>query len=817
MFSLLVIIAVIIGVAYLLSERKRRLSRESTKFLPALDRWRVADMLDEWSGESKYKRQASTFRAIAEALRSGNKPIIGSRAKTAKAIAPTAQKAPAAKPRTAKKQDHDIHPLELLENINVLLFIGAFLVVISVAILVGTNYQLVSDVSKMSLVLIFTAVFFGFGLWFYQQKKLRPAGIAFTSIGMVLVPLLGVAFHNFISPTTDNAVVMFGTSILAMIAYGLSAQVIKHWSVQYALILAVVSSVQTGLLSFDVPLYALSWTGVLIAGGMLLASRSKGNRLKSINKDPMATTALILGPIALLSGVLNFFDTNNIFPLAVTCLLAGGFYLEQSLLSRRIAQSKTDLGIGLGLVISGIILLIFHYDVSVRAASLAIFGLSALILTAHARPSNKWLKRRHDVLDIIVHLTALIAVLTWPTEGDWWIAVTIFSGLHFSAYALTSDLPYLWNAMIGLILLPGLVGYQQGLGFDGYSDRSAVAAFLYLGESLTLLTIRKRFVREKLHVHEPFRSSPGSIIIMAYWLALGLSFVLSFGSTLNIQLAITWLALISSYAMSWYERTPEFQYVSHFLAFVSLVLLRQIFNLDLPLASLALLYGAFAYGVGHWLDTDKKRFKFLRRHRLSLSVMWRGVGLAGLALGVLNGTYQLQGIASLALLSGAVALEADRLKKPELGYLSAVGFALASSWLAYNQGVEEVLLHSLIWSVTTGSIAFSEHKRSNSDARDVLVLLTLFALTGPLAIQTLEHSNLWRALLLSGLALLTVFVGLAWRYRLVWMWGLVLLIGEVLYQSRGVLAAIPKQMITLLVGVLILGIAIYFLNRRNEK
>jgi hypothetical protein len=73
--------------------------------------------------------------------------------------------------------------------INLLLFLGAFFVVIAALIFVGTQWETFGAEAKAGIMLGFTLGFIVAGLLCVRLPKVRPAGQTFLAIGAILLPL----------------------------------------------------------------------------------------------------------------------------------------------------------------------------------------------------------------------------------------------------------------------------------------------------------------------------------------------------------------------------------------------------------------------------------------------------------------------------------------------------------------------------------------------------------------------------------------------------------------------------------------------------
>ncbi|MEJ2734285.1 MAG: DUF2157 domain-containing protein, partial [Anaerolineae bacterium] len=74
-------------------------------------------------------------------------------------------------------------------TLNILLFLGAFLMVASAITYVVYNWETLPPAAQLAAIVLFTLSFYGAGWFLRVRMKLRASGIAVTAIGSLLVPL----------------------------------------------------------------------------------------------------------------------------------------------------------------------------------------------------------------------------------------------------------------------------------------------------------------------------------------------------------------------------------------------------------------------------------------------------------------------------------------------------------------------------------------------------------------------------------------------------------------------------------------------------
>ncbi len=97
--------------------------------------------------------------------------------------------APARPPREPITWDRIWQTLLSERTLNVLLFLGAFLLIASATTYVVYNWETLPPAVQLAFIVLFTLSFYGAGWFLRVRMKLRLSGIAVTAVGSLLVPL----------------------------------------------------------------------------------------------------------------------------------------------------------------------------------------------------------------------------------------------------------------------------------------------------------------------------------------------------------------------------------------------------------------------------------------------------------------------------------------------------------------------------------------------------------------------------------------------------------------------------------------------------
>ena len=229
-------------------------------------------------------------------------------------------------------------------SINLLLYLGAFLIVASASIYVGFSWETLGGVMKATFFSLLTLAFFGFGTWFYSVPKIKNAGATFIAIGALLIPFNGLAWYNFVYGPAGYQIgsIWLITSLVAVFSYTALAYFIHHPFYTYiagfgglSMILSIVNVAE-----MDREFYILG--GIFSAFVLLLSTKlfTKTNSEESKTYiTPLSVSAHIIMPISLVWGFLLAAADNRLFTLeaATSAFLASLYYFIAYSFARQVS------------------------------------------------------------------------------------------------------------------------------------------------------------------------------------------------------------------------------------------------------------------------------------------------------------------------------------------------------------------------------------------------------------------------------------------------------------------------------------------------
>jgi hypothetical protein len=104
--------------------------------------------------------------------------------------------------------------------INLLLFLGAFLVVAAVSFFMYSQWGNIDPIIKFGILLTFTGTWYIAGMLFNRGESFKTVGITFVTIGAVITPFVGVGYYIFmLNDPSWIGIVWLITSIFSTVTY----------------------------------------------------------------------------------------------------------------------------------------------------------------------------------------------------------------------------------------------------------------------------------------------------------------------------------------------------------------------------------------------------------------------------------------------------------------------------------------------------------------------------------------------------------------------------------------------------------------------
>lgn len=280
-----------------------------------------------------------------------------------------------------------------LRNINITLYSASLLLVAAAALFIGLA---IPAQARFSGVVALAALFYSSGLVIHaRSRRLRPAAVAFTGTGLALIPVVGLALHNFV--LHDAPAAWLVTSLLGTAAFAFAAAKIESRVVTY---LALTFLLSSGLASGAALRSGIVWYflfTVVLATLISLAAFRRPRWLNSLYLDAFVQSHRYLVPATALAAV----QISNRLSAAELAVLFLGFALYYAVMLWR-GPARNQLVNSYGLRAAGTVgltamfysltdntmvtLLVFAAQLAVQTAGVLlrrpVYGAAALLQVA---------------------------------------------------------------------------------------------------------------------------------------------------------------------------------------------------------------------------------------------------------------------------------------------------------------------------------------------------------------------------------------------------------------------------------------------------
>ncbi|MEN9327676.1 MAG: hypothetical protein RI947_484 [Candidatus Parcubacteria bacterium] len=695
-------------------------------------------------------------------------------------------------------------------SINMLLYIGAFLIVASAALFVGFQWEDIEGSIKVFILMLITLGFLVSGVLFYRQPKIMNAGIVFSGIGSLLVPLCGFAYYSFYLKNTGATLGMtwLATSVISGILYIFFLKYFKSSFYTYSAGLSTVSfslaAVQNA--GLDKSYYILA--GIFSSFILLLI------RLYFVKPQK---TDVILRPLEICSNIVMgaslFFgfilgaSEDLLFQMegTVSVFIASLYYIV----------SYYSLGIAWQLALSLILLPVsvffFTQWQDIPAGPLhyilMMVGLSYIPLVLYFRQLKRSME--NNVVQIIITVLFIIVTITGmfsDITGTQRIILLILAASGFGALTVVSK-HYGYIFLASLNTAVAMIVASDDIFHLSAKPYILTQYLLIVGIAIFVVGIR---VREQLSLRRSLFSSSALFLVFAYFGALRYDNYLA-----EVALVITAVLLVSAY----YLKLPKIAYFSNAALYFTVYFFIEYLKID------SLLYpfifctlSAGLYAVSHIIPDE-------------YVTIYKNSGFAGLlATPILYGIYardsyyrrdhkelELNALLTAYVATGIYAYEAVKRSTASLGYFaSAVGMITVLWHISYS-GVTEVQYYTGPLGVYFMSLAYTRKMRNDEDNRRWLDFCALFFIIVPAMFQSFGSEGLNYSLLLGGYGLLLVLAGITINYLRYTYGGIFAIVISVFAQTYGIIFNIPRWLLIGLIGLVFLVSAVYLLQNRKEK
>ncbi|OQA04005.1 MAG: hypothetical protein BWY68_00560 [bacterium ADurb.Bin400] len=688
----------------------------------------------------------------------------------------------------------------LLENINVLLYLGSFLVVIAASIFIGYNYESLSGLAKTVLLGLFALIFYVSGITlFIKIPKLKPAGLTYTVIGQILIPLVGLAAYRYILNEQDGNTIWFLTSVLTLLFYTLSLTIVRKTYLAYMVSFAALSLFNSAISLFEAPIYYLAWGMAIFPLIWMAVSRIKD--LDGTSAGAFRTSSNLILPLSLVFSLLLGAEFGW-WQIGVNLIIGSLYYCLVGSLSTDKGSQELNHVISAVIFPLGLILVLTDKGVSLGWELVIMNAVAVVYLLL----SEYLLKRSDNTRAKSIALlggtiSALSTFLACSNSSLLAISIIMAFAINGWAYYRGREIFNYTLSLFALMILPYIVMVRDAV----VPASDSQMAIIYAVIAVTMFGIR--ILIGEWHDKSRWVSAPAyliSIVTVIIYAAMS-------SSQYSLIIAYLFAAAALLYA-SYLEEEGAILLPSAallYLAIIRWVGAAQLETLWYP--TMISLTGIALYTVGGTIEaSDAKRGSY---------VVY--AGLAGTYFAAINfgywGVKEIYPIISLFLAGTLSYHRSTKAQQPIAQYLSAAIIVLAAEWLLRYWNVQETQFYTLIWAAYFAVLAYMYSLKGENTNRDWLAAISLGFLTIPLFFQASAPDGHMYGLILGVESVALILAGIALAYRLLIQWGSVALIIIVLHETKDILYALPKWLIIGGVGMALLSAATYLLLNRHSQ
>lgn len=693
-------------------------------------------------------------------------------------------------------------------SVNLLLYVGAFLIVASASIFVGFQWESISGVMKGSLLTVCCLGFFGFGAYFYRIPKIRSAGLTFIGIGALLIPIVGSGWYEFVfkTPTSIPGGIWLITSLIALVTYLVLALKLKNNFYSYLSTVGTLSLILSfmNISQLDATFYVLG--GIITSYVLLISTAALKNTNEHELQDrltlPFHTAADVMLPLSLSLGLLlGIMDDKLATAEATASVLLGSVYYIISYLQKpalwKIVASE-------GLFAVAVILcgLWLELELQFIFYILVALGYGFILLFGQFKAMGEQQATLRAGLVLLV-CTALLSMVMLTGEGHVTFITLLVASAGFLAAYLTKNIRYVtFFSVFSVISL-----YYLASDILQLDNEQLFLAFAYVAIGV-LFYIAGVYYRK-------YES-----VVTTTTLSVGLFFILSLLYSLESSANTFWVSAIITlvaYSSVYFHKRKKLVYLANIVcAFAIYSALRW---LEVDTAYYPLFFSIFSfilYGLGLFLPTG-------------IALEFRNSGIAAsiitpaffgtYATGLTTESNMLQQNALISSYASTILIATDYIlhKTPGMGYLLGVLGMLTLLWQLHYLEIEEYLAYTLPLGAYFLGLGYVRGKKGKVDDKMLLDIIGFAFLIAPTFMQSLSDDGGTYSIILFITGVALIAIGISFSYRYYKQVGLGALVLAVLTQTYDYLFSLPRWVVVGIAGTIFITIAILILLRRKDE
>ena len=390
----------------------------------------------------------------------------------------------AAQPRAAPKREGPGWLAE--QQAYLLLYLGAFLIVIAALVYIATSGQAIADSAKMALLVLFTLAFLAAGIACLRFERVRQAGFVFFAVGALMVPINFAGAYGFFFADGDidpTGLWLAGSLVSVLFYAAVSMLGLGGWYPAPTAV-AAYSSLTAVLVLADAPPEAYPGSFIALALALSAPAALPLGRVSKTFGQIGSLAAHITVPIALIAALSltgaaagdgeRDFELATRWYLPPTAAIAALFYWTQALWAAGPWPRARELPMVAALGVTGgaLVTIVFALDVGNEWYGPAVAMLGWLYACGSEPFGPRWSGRKH--LGWMALATVTVSWLLF--EGMYADFPRHGAGVHFAAAAF-----YLAAARLARISIPifGPFLGEEAEERPAWEGLSASALFVY--------------------------------------------------------------------------------------------------------------------------------------------------------------------------------------------------------------------------------------------------------------------------------------------------------------------------------------------------
>lgn len=696
-------------------------------------------------------------------------------------------------------------------SINLLLYLGAFLIVMSASIFVSFQWETISGVTKASLLCVLALTFFICGLWFHRVPKIQTAGATFISIGAILLPICGSAWYTFVFKAQGYSPgpIWLITSILSLILYVSLATYFKNIFYVYIANIATLSLLLSVVRTYDLPTnyYILHsiFTSILLLG---ISYTVKNNHsLQSLYYTPVKLSSHVIMPLSLIYGLLIAISDGMLFSVEVTVslLLGSLFYL----ISYFIEKSSWKIATAELLIPFSVFVHFYSRD---YPTVLLLFAISAIgllyILFAYLfkkdnLPEESDISTITGIMLLILSALTVLATTATPEQKAFLTLLPAIAGSTIAYIKRRIQYTHISAVFFALFLF---IVHTDIFKLENHYEYLGMT-YAFLGLAYYLATV--------WHKHtQPF--------VQTFALSSSFYFVLGLLASLghNGYLGIIFL-LLAAIAISASREFGNLTFVygsNTALYFSLLCFLRQSNIRELYFPIFFVLCAYFIYSIS--LNVSAKIAPYYRTSALFGGILTflllciPSIEGYGHPYDMQTEKFALVATYGLMVLFG---IDAYRHRSSMIGYITSAFGIFTYLWHLSYLGFTETLLYTLPLGVYFMVLAYLRRLKKDPDNMHFLDSLGMLFLLGSPAVLSFGENAMKYSVILGIEGIILLMLGISMQYKVYRYAGIAAIVLSVLPQSYEYIAALPRWAVVGVFGIGFLGTALTLLLKKKDE